>query len=367
MNVGAPVFAGIVVLAILVVGSTVVLVSSGPTATQSITSPSTSTSVSSTSSTSTSTGSTDGLALRLSLNASVVSQGQGVSLSMGEWNTLDVQNEVKSSNAWPVHGLGVGPCGPLNYPFGFEIVSGYYADAAGLNSAQKVQLYEPGEYPCPMILSGITGYSFYPLSDVANVTGPCASGISSCFSEAMNMTVVVSRYWNGNSSAPLSAGTYTVVVGDEWGSLLLGHFEVAAGSGRVILPEGTTLQVSSSYDCVAGHYSVPFAVQDPSVFMGGFNASRPGVTLYVATAQQASTVYQGHPSAWVFSTGLQNSTHFVFGITAGSYVAWIEGADLNCGATIVTPLEQLTTVNITEAFATTDTFTVSTLMTTTGA
>jgi len=125
----------------------------------------------------------------------------------------------------------------------------------------------------------------------------------------------------------------------------------SAAPGTIILPSGTTFQVSSSYDCVAGHYSVPFTAQDPSLLTGGFSAGRPGVTMYLATAQQASEVTQGHPSTWTYSTGLQNTTHFRVALGAGSYVAWFEGADLNCGATMVTPLEQLTNVTITETLA----------------
>ena len=135
-----------------------------------------------------------------------------------------------------------------------------------------------------------------------------------------------------------------------------------APGGFVILPAGTILQVSSSYDCVAGHYSVPFTIETPSMLWGGFTASRPGVTVYVATTQQASDVFQGHPSTWTYSTGLQNSTHFTVALGAGSYVVWIEGANMNCGAPIAMPLEQLTTVNITQAFTI-----ASTLMTTTTA
>ena len=126
------------------------------------------------------------------------------------------------------------------------------------------------------------------------------------------------------------------------------------GPERIVLPTGTTLKVSSSYDCVAGHYEVPLVAQGYSVLSGGFNAGTPGVTVYVATAQQASTVFQGHPSTWVYSTGLSRSANFTVPLDSGSYVVWIEGGDENCGATIVTPLEQLTVVNVTQAFAVRD-------------
>ena len=169
----------------------------------------------------------------------------------------------------------------------------------------------------------------------------------------MNTTAVIEGNWSEGSLVPLPPGVYTVVAGDEWGTLLFGHFEVVATEpgGTVILPTGTTIQVSSSYDCVAGHYSLPFGTQDGAMFTGGFSAEAPGVTLYVATAQQASVVFQGHPSSWTYSTGLVNSSRFAISIPAGTYVVWIEGANLNCGAHVVMPLERLTMVNITEVFA----------------
>ena len=339
MDRNVPLFAGIAALAILLVGTTVAFIPTNTTATHF-----------STSSTTTGTGSTSGLNLRLSLNASAISQGQAVSIAIEEWNSLDTQNTVASSNAWPTEGLGVGPCGPLSFPFGFEVLTGYYNSSSALSSAPKVQLYEPGVYSCPAILSRISSYSFYSLSDRANVSGSCGSG--TCFTGEMNTTATVRGSWNEGSLAPLPAGTYTVVVGDEWGALLFGYFEVTSlgSGGTVILPAGTTFQVSSSYDCVAGHYELPFSVQNQSSFTGGFSAEAPGATLYVATVQQSSVLFQGHPSAWVYSTGLQNSTRFAVVLSPGSYVAWIEGANLNCGAKIVMPLERLTTVNITQAF-----------------
>lgn len=140
-------------------------------------------------------------------------------------------------------------------------------------------------------------------------------------------------------------------------SMQMGSQSVTIGPaqpGAVVLAAGTTFNVSSSYDCVASHYEVPLVAHDHSVLSGGFNAGMPGVTVYVATAQEASTVSDSHPSTWLYSTGLQTSASFTVPLSSGSYVAWIEGADENCGATLVMPLEQLTMVNVTQAFAVTD-------------
>jgi len=100
---------------------------------------------------------------------------------------------------------------------------------------------------------------------------------------------------------------------------------------------------------VAGHSAQPFNATAASVLNGGIIAGNPGVAIYVSTAQDAQTLVEGHPAAWVYFSGLTNSTSFSVALTPGSYVFWTEGADMGCGARIVEPLEELTTVTVTEA------------------
>jgi len=60
-------------------------------------------------------------------------------------SSLSTANSVTTADKWPVNGLGVGPCGVLNYPFGVAIFQGSYT-AADISSAAPLQIYEPGEY-----------------------------------------------------------------------------------------------------------------------------------------------------------------------------------------------------------------------------
>jgi hypothetical protein len=117
-----------------------------------------------------------------------------------------------------------------------------------------------------------------------------------------------------------------------------------------ILPEGATFQVQSSHDCLAGHLALPFNVTDPAgaSLSGRINADQPGVSIYLSTALAARTTFQGHPADYLFVSGLNNSTGFAVGFLQGSYVLWIEGADIGCGTGVVTPLEQLITVTVTQ-------------------
>ena len=95
--------------------------------------------------------------------------------------------------------------------------------------------------------------------------------------------------------------------------------------------------------------ALPFNVTTASLLEGGISAGLPGVNVYVSTAQDAQSINLGHPDLSVYSSGLTNSTSFSVLLSPGSYVFWIEGADLECGATTVMPLEQLTTVTVTQA------------------
>jgi hypothetical protein len=126
-----------------------------------------------------------------------------------------------------------------------------------------------------------------------------------------------------------------------------------SSNSTILLAEGTTFQVSSSFDCVAGNFNQTFSVNSFATLQGGISAAGAGVTLYVSTAQQAQTLYEGHPSMWFYSSGLSNSTSFSFTLVPGSFVFWVEGADMGCialgGGGVVEPLEMLTNVTVTQA------------------
>jgi len=92
--------------------------------------------------------SVNGLELFLSLDSKTYQSGQQVGIDIDEKNTLSKTNTIISSAKWPVIGLGVGPCGVLNYPFGIVIFQGNYT-AANISSGTPLQIYEPGIYHCP--------------------------------------------------------------------------------------------------------------------------------------------------------------------------------------------------------------------------
>ena len=296
-------------------------------------------------------GSVQGLVLGASLSASTVASGEAITLRIWESNPLSSPVNVSAAADWPSRGLSMGPCGSPD-PFAFKVLTGQYdRSSPGLSSAQGIKLYQPGMYACPAEYD-VGSYDFKPGSTNATLAGFCTP--EPCFSERMNVTEAVAGEYLGGSDTlqPLPPGVYTVVAGDEWGASVLLYFDVyQAGARTVILPAGTGFAVSSSYDCVAGDHQVPFTVQSRSYLTGAFVARAPGVTLYVATEQQASAVSSGHPSQWVYSSGLTENGSFTVPLPPGSYVAWIEGADLGCGQGVVTPLEVETLVNMTQSLS----------------
>ncbi len=179
--------------------------------------------------TASSTNRATGLSLELALNATTVKSGQAVDIMASETNTLPTMNNVTASNQWPVKGLAVfeSPCGTVNHPFGMALYRGYYGN---VSLAKPLQLYAPEPvYHCPMILSKITQYSFYPENSTAQIWGSCVPG--PCQTFAMFASLPVKGYWNTgflSDHTALIPGVYTVAAGNEWGQLELLYFVVRA-------------------------------------------------------------------------------------------------------------------------------------------
>ena len=168
----------------------------------------------------------NGLQLQLSINATSVAPGQSVGISVDEYNTLTQANNLTASDGWPVAYLSDGPCGYLNQPMGFAVLSGNYV-AANVSSAEPLQIYAPGVYSCPLMVGGIHGYDFAPMNSTAEVYAMCSP--EPCLQIQADATSTVRGYWPQPSATTmenLPQGVYTVVAGDEWGNLVLLHFSV---------------------------------------------------------------------------------------------------------------------------------------------
>jgi hypothetical protein len=156
------------------------------------------------------------------LNSLVFSAGNNVSLQIDEKNPTDRAVLASVADDWGVPNLTLGPCGTLNDPFGVGILSGYYT-AENVSSGRLLQLYAPGSYNCPEVLSGITGYSFEGLGNLAGIVQ--GEGSNPTLYQHMDVNVTSSGYW-APTFHPFSPGYYTAVGGDEWGTLIILHFLV---------------------------------------------------------------------------------------------------------------------------------------------
>jgi hypothetical protein len=186
------------------------------------------------------TNSTNDLNLSMTLSNLTISPGQAISLVIDEANMLNMTNNVNASGNWLLY-LARGPCGPLNDPMGVAFFKGYYT-ASNILGAESLGIYKPGTYSCPAIFD-VNSYGFQPLSDNATIfveSGLAQHGTMIWSSKPlatwpMNADITVSGYWTDNpldymgTSAVFhnfEPGIYTVVGGDEWGQLLILHFEV---------------------------------------------------------------------------------------------------------------------------------------------
>jgi hypothetical protein len=146
-------------------------------------------------------------------------------------NILSVENDVPVSDNWSYANLEIGPCdngpGGFGYPYGIAIFQGNYTSLE-LSNATPLALYDYSlPPPCPGPMPS-TAFDFKPLSDVATIISGSSSFPDSIV--GMNTQLAATGYWTGVSpdvsKHSFAPGVYTVVAGDEWGTLVVVHFTV---------------------------------------------------------------------------------------------------------------------------------------------
>jgi rhodanese-related sulfurtransferase len=156
-----------------------------------------------------------GLQLRVSVNTTSLNSGEALQISVSEYNILATTNEVSSGKKWGVDGLTLGAC-PNVYvqPFGVAVFHGHYT-AQNILQATPLDIFAP--VACPNYIRSITGYIFLPNSINATVI-PAACYLTPA--TPMSAIITVNGvYTQGNQLNPLDPGVYTIVAGDEWGTL----------------------------------------------------------------------------------------------------------------------------------------------------
>jgi hypothetical protein len=168
-----------------------------------------------------------GLSLTISLNSTTYHPGEQVCVNIQGKNILPTENEVRAARNWPVHGLTLTPCGRLYYPFGISILQGYY-DSGNVTGATPLQIFDPNVIRTCPLMEVVVSYDFQPWSDSANVYTAYE-----LMPWSVNMTTEVkpAGFWTGSypnaTASNFTPGMYTVVGGDEWGTLVILHFTVS--------------------------------------------------------------------------------------------------------------------------------------------
>jgi hypothetical protein len=201
-----------------------------------------------------STTSAQGLQLTESVNASTITVGQSLNVSLSILNTLPSVSNVLPSSDWRFQGVPVDlwPTCYFGLPAEAVVLDGNYS-LQELPSVANVTF----SYICMEDVS-VNHVIFQPSSDQVNINGVYSEGGNETlgpFQLALNFTDA--GYWNltslaaevntpiiGQSQTPppayttFSPGVYTVAVDDEWGQAVVVHVTV--------LPASTTSSASYS-------------------------------------------------------------------------------------------------------------------------
>jgi hypothetical protein len=169
-----------------------------------------------------SVASPEGFTLYLGLRP--VSPGSGMPVTVTIWmnNTGSQVDNATAESSWPMGGLFNNPCPtgePL--PFGVGILQGYYSSS---NATQGLPLSLQTSDPCSAAGPSPAWFAIAPGSSQAIVpyTGSFQRwNLSSSFSPFTGF------YPAGSTTLDRFQGVYTVVAADEWGDLVVSHFDAA--------------------------------------------------------------------------------------------------------------------------------------------
>jgi len=163
--------------------------------------------------------SSSGLRLDLAISQSEIASGQSIVISVDSYNPTNGPLNVTAATAWALQGLRAGSCSSSVYPFGVAVFQGTYT-AGNVSQGKPLQIFPI--VPCPLFIRLVTGYYFSPDSSNATIL----PGTGSSTSVSIRLTVAGTYPGQGTTPQPFPAGTYTVVAGDEWGTLVFLHFRV---------------------------------------------------------------------------------------------------------------------------------------------
>ena len=153
--------------------------------------------------------------------------GANITISADESNLLDSVNNVTTASDWQYPNTGTLPCGNWDdFPVELAILPGNYG-ASNYTSGGALTLYSTTlAYSCVTMTAPEPYLLFAPLSDNASYRFSFGQNGSYIVSDQLT----TSGYWTGDQSTaayhPFPPGSYTVLAEDEWGDVVLLHFDV---------------------------------------------------------------------------------------------------------------------------------------------
>jgi hypothetical protein len=168
------------------------------------------------------TNSTLGLQLSLSLNATMIASGQPIGYTASVFNVLPNENNISDDSNWPI------PTSELrsNYSCAtwpeVQVFRGYYVLANISSAGTPLQLVNPssGLPPeCPRY--NYAFYLFHPLSSTVVVYATPKVASSYEYGYSMGMAGFYDKQF-----LRFEHGHYTVTTDDEWGQIVVLHFNV---------------------------------------------------------------------------------------------------------------------------------------------
>ena len=274
------------------------------------------------------------LGLILGLHISTNATG-ALLISTNETNILSRVNNVTTANDWPLPDINSYPCGNYNqFPIQYAVFQGRY-ELSNYSSGVSLTLFNPAEiYSCPTESNPGPYLLFAPLSDNASYRFP-SGGLGSYPVSAMYS---LSGYWTGSQSGSafhhFSSGFYTVLVENEWGDVVLLHFEVGS-TGTLVQTVGAhnTVSVSGLGLCATNcGYPAPY-----SSALVTFNGSIPvsSLAVYVNNIewQESDTLAGLGPKDrdYITQTADDDTTSVIFG-------NGVQGARLPTGSSNITAI-----------------------------
>jgi hypothetical protein len=164
----------------------------------------------------------NGFSLNLSLNSTHFVSGSTISFSVWLNNTENQINDLPAQGSWALPSLAATPCGAA-LPFRLGVIPGYYG-SDNVSLARPLQIsYLNSTCPTTAPIGVPQHFIMEPHSLQAIVKS--TTGVQQF---DMRATFTANGYAS-DGNANRFAGTFTVVLGDEWGDIAITHF-VASSS-----------------------------------------------------------------------------------------------------------------------------------------